>query len=196
MLTLAPAMLLAAAAALHWIPWQGNLASMAKAVSILVCNLLLLPPGILLRKEVSGFHSAVTRSGISTSGASRQNWLVTSDPRGEGAVIAAAAFDCPRRSGFLLRVYRGSKELSSSDWMGRGYHAVFNTPKDLLGHLDRLNITRVFVDLSVSANLRTTHEKLLEATLDGAKTAWVLDFEQAVARSPWEKGRMLVYKRL
>lgn len=196
MLTLVPAMLMAVAAALHWIPWQGNLALLGKAVSIFACNLLLLPPGILLRKEVSGFHAAATRSGISTAGTSRQNWLVASDPRGEGAVIAAAAFDCPRRSSFLLRVYRGSKELSSSDWMGRGYHAAFNTPKELLEHLERLNITRVFVDLSLPASQRKEHERLLEAALDGAKATWALDFEQTVTRSPWENGRMRIYKRL
>jgi hypothetical protein len=156
----------------------------------------LLPPGILLRKEVSGFHAAVIRSGISTSRTTRQSWLVASDPCGEGAVIAAAAFDSPRRSAFLLRVYRGSKELSSSDWMGRGYHTAFNTPKELLEHLDRLNITRVFLDQSMPTNQRTAHERLLEAALDGAKAAWALDFEQTVSRSPWENGRMRIYQRL
>jgi hypothetical protein len=196
MLTLAPAVLLAVLAALNWIPWQGSLALLGKAVSIFVCNLLLLPPVILLRKEVSGFHAAVVRSGISNSGASRQNWLVASDPCGEGAVIAAAAFASPQRPSFLLRVYRGSKELSSSDWMGRGYNAAFNTPKDVLGHLDRLNITRVFLDLSMPANQRMLHEQLLETALDEAKASWALDFEQPVTRSPWENGKMRIYKRL
>jgi hypothetical protein len=196
MLTLAPAMLLAAAAALHWFPWRGNVALLGKALSIFACNLLLIPPGILLRKEVNGFHAAVARSGISTSGSSQQSWLVASDPCGEGAVIAAAAFECPQRSGLLLRVYRASKELSSSDWMGRGYHTAFNTPKELLEHLDRLNITRVFLDQSMPTNQRTAHERLLEAALDGAKAAWALDFEQTVSRSPWENGRMRIYQRL
>lgn len=196
MLTLAPAMLLAAAAALHWFPWRGNVALLGKALSIFACNLLLTPPGILLRKEVNGFHAAVARSGISTSGSSPQRWLVASDPCGEGAVIAAAAFDCPRRSAFMLRVYRGSKQLSSSDWMGRGYHAAFSTPKDLLEHLDRLNITRVFLDQSMPINQRMAHELLLETALDDAKSTWALDFEQAVNRSPWENGQLRIYKRL
>jgi 4-amino-4-deoxy-L-arabinose transferase-like glycosyltransferase len=148
MLTLAPAMLLAAAAALHWFPWRGNVALLGKALSIFACNLLLIPPGILLRKEVNGFHAAVARSGI------------------------------------------------SSDWMGRGYHTAFNTPKELLEHLDRLNITRVFLDQSMPTNQRTAHERLLEAALDGAKAAWALDFEQTVSRSPWENGRMRIYQRL
>ena len=196
MLTLAPAMLMAVAAALHWIPRQGKLTLWGKALSIFACNLLLLPPSILLRKEVSGFDTAVTRSGISASGTSRENWLVGSDPRGEGAVIAAAAFDCPLRSRFLLRVYRGSKELSSSDWMGRGYKPAFNTPKELLEHLDRLKITRVFVDLSVPANQRKEHERLLEAALVNSHASWAMEFEQTVKRSPGLIGRMRVYKRL
>jgi hypothetical protein len=138
----------------------------------------------------------VLRSGVSSLIASQQSWLVASDPRGEGAVIAAAAFNCPQRSPSKLTVYRGSKELSSSDWMGRGYHSAFNSTKDLLDHLRRLNITRVFVDLSVPSNLRTAHELLLETAMRDATATWMLDFEQPITRTAGKNGLMRVYRRL
>lgn len=195
MLTLAPATLLAATAALDWVQ-GGRLASMSKVFLIFTCNYLLLPPDSIMRKEVSGFNEAVLRSGVSSLIVSQQSWLVASDPRGEGAVIAAAAFNCPQRSPSKLTVYRGSKELSSSDWMGRGYHSAFNSTEDLLGHLRRLNITRVFVDLSVPSNLRTAHELLLETAMRDATATWMLDFEQPITRTAGKNGLMRVYRRL
>jgi hypothetical protein len=80
--------------------------------------------------------------------------------------------------------------------MGRGYKPAFNTPKELLEHLDRLKITRVFVDLSVPANQRKEHERLLEAALVNSHASWAMEFEQTVTRSPGLIGRMRVYKRL
>ncbi|MBE7497007.1 MAG: glycosyltransferase family 39 protein [Verrucomicrobiaceae bacterium] len=147
-------------------------------------------------KRVDGFSAAVQRSGMPALDApAPQNWLVASDPRGEGAVIAATAFACPRRSPSLLRVYRGSKELAQSDWMGRGYQPAHADASSLLAHLDRRGITRVFVDLSVPETMRKEHEKRLETALQAATDRWKLDFEQPVTREPGKQGRMLVFTR-
>ena len=175
--------------------WQPG--SRGQAIALLAVMAAALPMVGWPEKRVSGFSTSVARAGVPAGAISRQtNWLVASDPRGEGAVIAAAAFDCPQRYPSPLRVYRGSKELSSSDWMGRGYKPAFNTPKELLEHLDRLKITRVFVDLSVPANQRKEHERLLEAALVNSHASWAMEFEQTVTRSPGLIGRMRVYKRL
>lgn len=197
MLTLTPPVMLLAAARLQAIPWSAPAALWVKPALMLAFSFAALANAdVLPSKDVHGFTEAVVRSGMPAHGSVKQNWLVASDPRGEGAIIAAAAFASPQRSPSPLRVYRGSKELASSDWMGRGYHAAFRTSKEQLEHLERLNITRVFVDQSVPVNLRASHERLLEATLDDAKATWALDFEQTVTRSPWENGRMRIYKRL
>jgi len=148
------------------------------------------------QKEVQGFGTAVSKSGIPTSKADAANWLVASDPRGEGAVIAAAAFNCTTRSPSILRVYRGSKELASSDWMGRGYTPAFQNEGQLLDHLERLKIRRVFLDLSTTGNQNKEHERLLERALNQAPDSWTLDFNQKIIRSPGQSVALLVYKHL
>lgn len=147
-------------------------------------------------KRVSGFGAAVQRSGVTALGLpAPQKWLVASDPRGEGAVIAAAAFACPQRSPSLLRVYRGSKELAQSDWMGRGYQAAFADEESLLDHLDARLITRVFLDLSVPEEARKAHETLLAKAMQSTSKRWILEFEQEVTRAPGRTGKLRVYKR-
>lgn len=147
-------------------------------------------------KDVHGFSQAATRSGVPTTRSEVSKWLVTSDPRGEGAIIAAAAFDCQQRSPSLLRVCRGSKELASSDWMGRDYQSPFVDDAAILRHLDKLQINRVFVDLSVPAAKRLPHELLLHNAMQSATSTWKLDFDQPITRRPGETGRLIVYKRL
>lgn len=197
MLTLVPALMLAAAYGLALVPWEGRLARWCQPVLLLVFSLL---PMLNLKswptKDVHGFGAAVSRSGLPLPGHEKVNWLVASDPRGEGAVIAAAAFACPQRAPSLLRVYRGSKELASSDWMGRGYQAAFVSTTQLLEHLDELRIRRVFIDLSGDVAQRKEHELQLRHALEHAPDRWILDFAQPVRRSTLAKGEMLVYIRL
>ena len=147
-------------------------------------------------KRVGGFGEAVTRAGIPTSTAEASRWLTSSDARGEGAIIAAAAFGCPQRSPSPLQIYRGSKELASSDWMGRGYAPTFTDEARLLDHLDELKIRRVFLDLSAGEARRKPHEQRLEQALRLAPDRWVLDFRQAISRASGSDGNLLVYKRL
>ena len=147
-------------------------------------------------KHVTGFTDAVESAGLPELGAERANWLVASDPRGEGAIIAAAAFQCVQRSPSLLRVYRGSKELSTSDWLGRGYQLAFAGDAELLAALDQKHIRRVFIDLSVAEDQRKEHERQLRRALEHAPDRWALDFEQPVMRGPEATGRLLVFKRL
>lgn len=147
-------------------------------------------------KNVQGFSQAVQRCEMPAPGAEVTRWLVASDPRGEGAVIAAAAFRLPQRSPSPLHVLRGSKELAKSDWMGRGYTAEFKDPRSLLDKLDELKVRQIFLDLSVPAGQRTAHEKALEEVLPGHPDRWQLDFEQPISRLMGETGTLRVYRRL
>lgn len=170
--------------------------SQAQVIALLAIIAAALPMARWPDKAVSGFSQSVTRAAVPQKQADRQTrWLIASDPRGEGAVIAAAAFSCSQRSPSLLRVYRGSKELASSDWMGRGYQTAFANHGDLLAHLDKLQVTRVLVDLSVPAARKQPHEQQLLAALESDAVRWRLDYEQSVKRTAGETGVLIVYAR-
>jgi len=147
-------------------------------------------------KNVHGFTAAVVRSGVPVKSTEATRWLIASDPRGEGAVIAAAAFNSQHRSPSFLRIYRGSKELATSDWLGRDYQSPFSNETDLLNHLDKLQVNRVFLDLSLPKERRQPHELLLEKAMHSAGNRWKLDFEQIITRQYGESGNLLVYIRV
>ena len=149
----------------------------------------------LPKKEVHGFAEAVRFVGVPTLTEPKENWLISSDPRGEGAIIAAATFQITSRSPSNLRVYRGSKELASSDWMGRDYKTAVNTSADVLKLLDARHITWVFVDLSSRDDQRRAHDRLLADSLESAPQMWNLVKEQSITRRPGQKGRLLIYQR-
>ncbi|MEZ5384388.1 MAG: hypothetical protein R3F13_02610 [Prosthecobacter sp.] len=195
MLTLAPVVMITAAYGLEAVPWRTS-APVSKAILLLVLIGVFIFNSGLPVKEVHGFTQAVTNSGLPVAGSTKQNWLIASDPRGEGAIIAAAAFNCPQRSPSPLRVYRGSKELASSDWMGRDYRSPFADASAMLQHLDKLKVSRVFVDMSVPAAKRLPHEQLLYAAMQSADDRWALDFEQPITRRPSEAGVLRVYQRI
>lgn len=192
MVTLAPVVMLAAMVGLGLLQWRFILGK--AALGAVLITVFVVSKGLPV-KEVSGFDTAVKLAGIPPTEAPLQNWLVSSDPRGEGAVIAAAAFGLSQRAPANLRLYRGGKELSTSDWMGRGYKPAFESTQALLKHLDDRQITWVFVDKSMPGELRRPHDHLLEKALLGASSYWRLVREQAITRKPGQQGTMLIYQR-
>jgi hypothetical protein len=146
-------------------------------------------------KEVTGYSAAVSRVLKQPRLPGKQDvWLVSSDPRGEGGVIAEAAFRLPNRSPSPLRICRASKELGSSDWMGRGYHSSFATTDAVLNQLEKLLVKWVFVDESSPERMRQPHEELLAKALAGAPDRWTLAFHQVVTRQHGVTGELLVYR--
>ncbi|MCB1212081.1 MAG: hypothetical protein KDK97_22350, partial [Verrucomicrobiales bacterium] len=146
-------------------------------------------------KHVSGF-------GISVAGVMHEpklpnggNWLVSSDPRGEGAVIAAAAFAGGDRCSGGFRILRGSKELASSDWIGRDYELKFASDEALLAHLKENRVGWVFVDFSMPGEYLKAHETTLDTALTSPNSGWKLAWRQEVMRSDTGAGEMLVYQR-
>jgi hypothetical protein len=192
LVTLAPVVMLAAMSGLIQLPLRSHLGKAALGIAVIIT--LVISKGLPI-KEVSGFDTAVKLAGIPTTGAPMQNWLVSSDPRGEGAVIAAATFRLSQRAPANLRVYRGGKELSTSDWMGRGYRLAFDTPAALLGHLDARQITWIFVDKSMPEELRRPHDLLLEKALISSPSEWKLVSKQDIIRRPGQQGSILIYQR-
>ncbi|HEY1080666.1 MAG TPA: glycosyltransferase family 39 protein [Prosthecobacter sp.] len=161
-------------------------------LAALVMLVWLQVPGLLV-KNVSGYHTAVTEAlkenpirvenGTDKSPTpAQEHWLVSADPRGEGAVIAHAAYDLPQRSPSSLRIHRGSKELASTDWLGRDYKPAFATPAELQKYLDTTGIRRVFVDRSETATGKIPHEELLLQTLKENTAIWKLAHTYEITR--------------
>jgi hypothetical protein len=72
----------------------------------------------------------------------RKNVLVVSNPAGEGALIAAAAF----LGRDELHLQRGTKILATSDWLGRGYRVSFTNAPELAAILEKFSIQTLVVD--------------------------------------------------
>lgn len=194
LLTLMPVVMLAAAyGAQHVMRFLSYRSQLIAGTVILLVGFYLV--AALPEKEVHGFAEAARLAGPPTVGEPEENWLISSDPRGEGAVVAAGAFQSDLRAPSHLHVYRGGQQLASSDWMGRGYKTAADTPEAVLRLLDDRKITWVMVDLSVADNLRRSHDRLLEQAMKGAGAAWKLVREQEVVRRPGQKGQLLVYQR-
>jgi len=147
------------------------------------------------QKQVHGFAEAAAHALQADPPKSPTRWLVSSEARGEGAVIAEAAFRLPQRHPSPLRIYRAGKELSASDWLGRGYKAAFATEAEVLAHLDQIGVTWVFVDLSVPEKFRVPHMAQLEQALRSAPDIWTPVLTQPVTRQPGVTGQMLVFRR-
>jgi 4-amino-4-deoxy-L-arabinose transferase-like glycosyltransferase len=147
-------------------------------------------------KAESGFGIAVTKMMEAREGATQGRWLVSSDPRGEGAVIAAAAFALPSRAPSPLTVLRTSKELTNTDWMGRAYQAGFEGTKELAAHLRDRGIDLVFFDESLPSKWQKAHHQLLGQTLEAESDEWGVVLTQPIQRRAGQEGTMTVYRRL
>ncbi|MBV6500706.1 MAG: hypothetical protein CJBNEKGG_03191 [Prosthecobacter sp.] len=149
-------------------------------------------------KEVHGFSEAVAKALPGLADATPQSqahWLVSSDPRGEGGIIAEAAFRLEQRAPSPLRIHRASKDLSTSDWLGRGYQMADRTEAQMLARLDSLGVGMVFLDLSMRDSHRVDHHDLLARSLASAPEVWSLMATVPVTRLSWEKGEMRIYQR-
>lgn len=133
-------------------------------MACLVLLLWLQIPNFLV-KNVTGYRTAVSASLEKLAAGQKEDWLVCADPRGEGAVIASAAFALPAQAPSPLTVHRGSKELSTEDWLGRDYKPAFETSEAMTDYLDKSGIRRVFVELLQPEDKLPPHEKLLLQTL-------------------------------
>ena len=147
-------------------------------------------------KIVTGYRDAVARLLAARDARRQERWLVSADPRGEGAVIAAAAVGLPERCEGVLASHRGSKEIVDSDWLGQKYQARFASAAEVRAHLAKLGITRVLVDLSLSAGDLRPHVTAVADALREPGSGWEIAFAQRIARAPSQtSGDLLVFQR-
>jgi hypothetical protein len=152
----------------------------------------------VLNKEVTGFGEAVlmiVKELPTQTAQSEDAILICSDPRGEGAMVAAAAFDDEVRAREGFRVVRASKILAEIDWLGRGNDKRFSSEQELLAHLKMEKIGWVLVDQSLEEERRLTYYSQLSTVMTAAAAEWNLWREVPVSRSENEGGLVQIYRR-
>ena len=140
-----------------------------------------------ITKVASGFHETIQRLGDAPG-----TVFVCSDARGEGALVADAAFDPELRLDPKLTMIRATKELCSQDWIGRGYVLAFNDDGALREHLKKRGVRWVLLDDSVT-ELRQPHFDQLKHALQAPDSGWQLVQTLPVASIAADHGSMLVF---
>ncbi len=92
--------------------------------------------------------------------AERQVVLVSADSPGEGAMVAQLLLQDAERAGVVLR---GTKALSTSDWMGRDYKLLTQSAESVIELLNSVPVHFIVVDMNgfIQEDTRA-HHRLLE----------------------------------
>ena len=171
--------------ALRWLP-----ARWACALALLVVTFSLAEA--LSHKKITkvayGFHETVQLMAQAPG-----TTLLCADSRGEGALVAEAAFDAGLRAGPPVSMIRATKELASQDWNGRGYVLTFHDDAALREHLKKRGVRWVLLDDSVTGVLRQPHFDQLKHALLAPDSGWRLRQTLQVASGETDQGSMLVF---
>jgi hypothetical protein len=111
--------------------------------------------------------------------------LICSGPEGEGAIIAEAATQDRSRARYIIR---GSKALSTGDFMGINYRARFAGLEELKNWIEKRRIGWLILDTSPSS-LGWAHNQQLRQLGESSPRGWTL-----TGRFPHETGETLVYR--
>ncbi|MDB6137169.1 MAG: hypothetical protein JWO94_241 [Verrucomicrobiaceae bacterium] len=141
-----------------------------------------------LAKDAHGFHESV-RLIAQAPGAT----LVCADARGEGALVADAAFNPVLQSSAGFAMLRATKELSSQDWIGRGYVLAFQDDEAIREHLKKRNVRWVLLDDSVTGIYRQPHFDQLKHALQSPDSGWLVSGSVPVSTGPDSRGSMLIF---
>lgn len=115
----------------------------------------------LPEKRFRGFAQLIDQMNLPAEGKGKLI-LVSSDARGEGALVAGIASRDQRP---FNQVLRGTKVLSTSDWMGRGYQLSHESGEALVGYLERKNVDWLVLDHSMPAERVVKHHGQLSQTI-------------------------------
>lgn len=98
---------------------------------------------------------------LATPGLAHSVVLISSEPDGEGMLIAEIAIHEKRPGHFIVR---GTKVLSTTNWNGSMRSPIYATPSALLGYLDRVPIGVLVLDL-LPEGIAFPHQSMLMATV-------------------------------
>lgn len=115
------------------------------------------------RLPMAGFGGAAEAvAAIAEDTDSQVTVLICSDARGEGALTAAVALGFPER----MVVKRGTKLLSTSDWLGRGYELAFSNREDLVALLADAGVNYMVIDHGVPEASVWPHQSAIEERIE------------------------------
>ncbi len=141
-----------------------------------------------IAKLAHGFHEVIAQVAQAPG-----TTLICADARGEGALVADAAFNAEMRSKPPVTFIRASKELASQDWIGRGYVTAFHDDKDLLAHLKKREVRWILLDDSVTGVLRQAHFDQLKHALQSPGSGWQMKASLPVVSSDVDQGSLLIF---
>ncbi|UCH82789.1 MAG: glycosyltransferase family 39 protein, partial [Candidatus Latescibacterota bacterium] len=160
---------------------------------LLIFGLFMVGQFEIPQKRFEGFGPIVDRI-MSEGSVTGEHILVSSDSRGEGALIAELTMAETQRPNHV--VHRGSKVLSSSDWMGRDYAPRFKSDSGLIRFLEQSAINWVVVDETVSGRMLREHHMLVGRALRYNTRAFTEVDNFPIKRgSPDLDGSAILYRR-
>lgn len=189
MVQVLPAFLLVAAAGVQWLLQKQPPAAWAGAAALALLTMFSIPAGI----RNSGYGDVSAALLQSVQGQRDPALLLSSDPIGEGSVIAAVAGARTTENPVVLRA---SKILVSEDWLGRNSRPRYGSIDELRTLLDKVPVQAVMVDEAIVKTWQRSYHNDL-ATLVRSDTAhWRLAGSYPVVRSgAAAQGRVSVYVR-
>lgn len=119
--------------------------------------------------------------------------LVCSDSRGEGALVADAAFNPALNTSKDFNMLRATKELSTQDWVGRGYTLAFKDDVALLAHLKKRAVRWVLLDKSVTGTYHQPHFDQLENALMDRNSGWQVAENVPIVTGSNEQGSIRIF---
>ncbi|MYN42075.1 hypothetical protein GTP55_22225 [Duganella sp. FT109W] len=162
MLQLLPALVLFAAAGLHWLAARGAPATAWSAAAIIILLTMFHVPDTMRNSGYDQIAADLASQPTPTL-------LLISDARGEGSMVAAIALRDRRPHSLALR---GSKLLVSEDWLGRGSQPRFATGDAMRAMLDAIPVNAVVIDHAIEANQARPYHQQIEQLLQADSEHW------------------------
>jgi hypothetical protein len=162
MLQLLPALVLFAAAGVHWLTRFGTPVTAWSAAATVVLLTVVRVPGAMRN---SGYETIAA----DLAGQSPPTLLLISDARGEGSMVAAIALRERRPHSLALR---GSKLLVSEDWLGRASRPRFANGDAMRAMLDAIPVNAVMIDHAIEAGQARPYHRQIEQLLQADPGHW------------------------
>lgn len=180
----------------HWLSGRFKVSAAALQFVGLLAMIILTFAGqpAAFEKHVTGFDQAFQSVAAQSAEDLDLRLLAISDARGEGSLVAAAAFDSPLTAR-KVSMLRGSKELSDQDWMGRGFKLRVQSPDEVLQLLKQRQVDWVLLDTALTEDPPASVRALVDQALNQATSGWSLRLESPVCKSREISGQLRLYQR-
>lgn len=180
----------------HWLAGRFKVSAPALQLASLLTIVVLTAVGqpAAYEKHVTGYDQAFQSAAAQSTGDPDLRLLAISDARGEGSLVAAAAFDSPL-SVHKVSMLRGSKELSDQDWMGRGFKLRAQSSDEVRQLLKQRQVDWVLLDTTLTEGPPASVQTLVSQALDQPASGWSLRQQSPVWKSSEAGSQLRLYQR-